>query len=57
MNICLNQKVFEKKSLLTHSFIERKRKEFWVLKAEIKALKEDVGLEPEAMRLPTKGKQ
>ena len=32
------------KSLLTHSFIERKREEFEELKAEIKALEEEAGL-------------
>ena len=32
------------KSLLTHSFIERKRQEFEDLRIEIQALEEDVGL-------------
>jgi EPS-associated MarR family transcriptional regulator len=32
------------KSLLTHSFIERKRQEFEDLRVEIQALEEDVGL-------------
>lgn len=36
------------KSLLKHSFIERKREEFEVLKAEIKAIEEEAGLAAEA---------
>ena len=45
------------KSLLTHSFIERKREEFEVLKAEIKALEEEAGLAAEATPAPRGGKQ
>ena len=40
----LTPKGIREKSLLTHSFIERKREEFEVLKAEIKALEEEAGL-------------
>ena len=40
----LTPKSIREKSLLTHSFIERKREEFEVLKAEIKALEEEAGL-------------
>ena len=40
----LTPKGIREKSLLTHSFIERKREEFEVLKTEIKALEEEVGL-------------
>ena len=40
----LTPKGIREKSLLTHSFIERKRDEFEALKAEIKALEEEVGL-------------
>ena len=36
------------KYLLTHSFIKRKREEFDLLKAEIKALQEEAGLVAEA---------
>ena len=44
----LTPKGIREKSLLTHSFIERKRKEFEALKAEIKALEEEAGLAVEA---------
>ena len=40
----LTPKGIREKSLLTHSFIERKRKEFKDLKAEIEALEEEVGI-------------
>jgi len=40
----LTPKGIREKSLLTHSFIERKREEFEVFKAEIKALEEEAGL-------------
>ena len=40
----LTPKGIREKSLLTHSFIERKRQEFEDLKAEIQALEEEVGL-------------
>ena len=44
----LTPKGIREKSLLTHSFIERKREEFEVLKAEITALEEEAGLDVEA---------
>ena len=40
----LTPKGIREKSLLTHSFIERKREEFEALKTEIKALEEEAGL-------------
>lgn len=40
----LTPKGVYEKSLLTHSFIERKRKEFDALKAEIKALEDEAGM-------------
>lgn len=40
----LTPKGIREKSLLTHSFILRKREEFDVLNAEIKALEEEAGL-------------
>ena len=40
----LTPKGIREKSLLTHSFIERKRKEFQDLKAEIKALEKEAGI-------------
>ena len=46
-------KGIREKSLLTQSFIERKREEFEVLKAEIKALEEKAGLTVEATPAPT----
>jgi EPS-associated MarR family transcriptional regulator len=49
----LTPKGIREKSLLTHSFIERKREEFEVLKAEIKALEEEAGLAVEATPAPT----
>jgi len=48
----LTPKGIREKSLLTHSFIERKRDEFEALKAEIKALEEEVGLVGEASSSP-----
>lgn len=39
----LTPKGIREKSLLTHSFIERKRQEFEDLKLEIQALEEEVG--------------
>ena len=48
----LTPKGIREKSLLTHSFIERKREEFEVLRAEIKALEEEVGLSSEAAPSP-----
>ena len=44
----LTPKGIREKSLLTHSFIERKRVEFDALKAEIKALEEEAGLAAES---------
>lgn len=52
----LTPKGIREKSLLTHSFIERKRKEFDVLKVEIKALEEEAGLATEATPVPMGGK-
>ena len=48
----LTAKGLREKSLLTHSFIERKRKEFKVLRVEIRALEEEAGLTTEATRSP-----
>ena len=53
----LTPKGIREKSLLTHSFIERKREEFEVLKAEIKALEEEAGLAAEAIPAPRGGEQ
>ena len=53
----LTPKGIREKSLLTHSFIERKRDEFEVLKAEIEALEEEAGLAAEATPAPRGGKQ
>mgnify|MGYP000190830531 CR=1 FL=1 len=52
----LTPKGIREKSLLTHSFIERKRKEFEALKAEIKALEEEAGLAGEAIPSPRRDK-
>ena len=51
----LTPKGIREKSLLTHSFIARKRQEFAVLKAEIKALEEEAGLAVEATPAPKGG--
>ena len=48
----LTPKGMREKSLLTHSFIERKRQEFEVLRAEIKAIEEEAGLAVEATQSP-----
>ena len=48
----LTPKGIKEKSLLTHSFIERKRQEFKDLKAEIQALEEEAGLADEAITSP-----
>ena len=48
----LTPKGIREKSLLTHSFIERKRAEFDALKAEIAALEEEAGLAGEAIPSP-----
>ena len=53
----LTPKGIREKSLLTHRFIERKREEFAILKAEIKALEEEAGLAAEATPAPRGGKQ
>lgn len=52
----LTPKGIREKSLLTHSFIERKREEFKVLKIEIKALEEEAGLAEEAIPALRNGK-
>ena len=52
----LTPKGIREKSLLTHSFIERKREEFVVLNAEIKALEEEAGLAAEATPSSLDGK-
>lgn len=48
----LTPKGIREKSRLTHSFIERKRHEFELLKAEIKALEDEAGLAAEASPAP-----
>ena len=48
----LTPKGIREKPLLTHNFIERKREEFEVLKAEINALEEEVGLAAETTPVP-----
>lgn len=53
----LTPKGIREKSLLTHSFIERKREEFEALKTEINALEEEAGLAVEAAPAPRGGKQ
>ena len=53
----LTPKGIREKSLLTHSFIERKREEFEVLRAEIKALEEEAGLAAEAIPSRKAGKR
>jgi EPS-associated MarR family transcriptional regulator len=53
----LTPKGIRVKSLLTHIFIDRKRKEFEVLKSEIKALEEEAGLAAEATPAPRGGKK
>ena len=49
----LTPKGIREKSLLTNSFIERKRAEFESLQAEILALEEEAGLTPEANLAPS----
>ena len=51
----LTPKGIREKSLLTHSFIERKRQEFEDLKAEIQALEYEAGLVSEAIPAPEVG--
>ena len=53
----LTPKGIREKLLLTHSFIERKREEFEVLKAEILALEVEADLAAEATHAPRGGKQ
>ena len=53
----LTPRGIREKSLLTHSFIERKREEFEALKAEINALEEEAGLAAEATPALRGGKQ
>lgn len=53
----LTPKGIREKSLLTHSFIECKREDFEVLKAEIRALEEEAGLAAEATPAPRGVKQ
>lgn len=48
----LTPKGIREKSLLTHTFIERKREEFATLQAEIEALEREAGLAGEAAPLP-----
>ena len=48
----LTPKGIREKSLLTHSFIERKREEFAALQAEIEALECEAGLAGEAAPFP-----
>ena len=52
----LTPKGIREKSLLTHSFIECKRKEFEDLKSDIQMLEEEAGLAPEAIP-STRGKK
>ena len=53
----LTPKGIREKSLLTHSFIERKREEFEVLRAEIKALEGEAGLVVKATQSHRGGRQ
>ena len=52
----LTPKGIREKSLLTHSFIERKRQEFEDLRAEIQALECEAGLASEAIPASRSGK-
>ena len=52
----LTPKGIREKSLLTHSFIERKRQEFEDLKTEIQILEEEAGLAPEPISHPYRKK-
>ena len=52
----LTPKGIREKSLLTHSFVGRKRQEFELLKAEIKVLEEEAGLAVKAKPAPRDGK-
>ena len=53
----LTPKGIREKSLLTHSFIGRKREEVELLKAEIKALEDEAGLAVEVAPSPRGSKQ
>ena len=53
----LTPKGIREKSLLTHSFIERKREEFELLKEEIRSLEEEAGLAVQAATAQRGGKQ
>lgn len=53
----LTPKGIREKSILTHSFVARKREEFEVLKAEIRALEKEAGLAAEATPSPRGSKQ
>ena len=48
----LTPKGIRERSLLTHSFIERKRQEFEDLRAEIQALEHEAGLATKAVAAP-----
>ena len=48
----LTSKGIREKSLLTHSFIERKRQEYKDLEAEISALEKEAGLANESIMAP-----
>ena len=52
----LTPKGIREKSLLAHSFIRRKRKEFEDLKAEIQTVEEEVGITGRNISSPTKRK-
>jgi EPS-associated MarR family transcriptional regulator len=48
----LTPRGIKEKSLLTHSFIERKRQEFEDLRAEIQALEQEAGIATKAVAAP-----
>ena len=53
----LTPKGIREKSLLTHSFIDRKREEFELLKKEIRVLEEEAGVAAKATSSPLRSKQ
>ena len=53
----LTPKGLREKFLITHSFIERKRQEFEVLRTQTKALEEQAGLATEVTSAPRRGNQ
>ena len=53
----LTPKGIREKSLLTHSFIERKRQEFEDLKTEIQVLEEEAGLAPKPISASSEKKR